>query len=75
MLSGTSTCFGSRGDDKSTDTVQVADGLVTWGSLAHDDPDAGHFEGCFLFVLGVYESCPAAASPPDPGWGPPAPVA
>ena len=57
------------GSSSSTITASAAGVSVEWGSLAYDDVENGHFEGCFVFAGPVYESCPAALSPPDPGWG------
>lgn len=73
-VQGTSDCYYASGYGSSDNTISASTvaGSLVWGSFAYDDFENGHFEGCFVYVsvgIGVYESCPAAASPPDPGWG------
>ena len=74
VVAGTSDCSYMSGYGQRSNAI-TADALgagVTWASFSYDDVENGHFDGCFVTayaVTGIYESCPAAASPPDPGWG------
>jgi len=64
VLRGDSFCSGTSYE---SDQASLANGVVVWGHFAYDDPETGHFDGCYLFVAGQFVPCPA--NPPNPGWG------
>jgi hypothetical protein len=70
-VTGAADCSRGGGFGSSSNSVaaNVGPASVLWSSFSYDDPENGHFDGCFLYVGPLYESCPAALGPPDPGWG------
>lgn len=60
---------GENGISAVASTDHAAVGAV-WKEFYYDDPKFGANRFCFIqSVEPIYASCPAALSPPNPGWG------
>lgn len=76
VVTGSSWCYASGGSEGGESGVSVVASTeqtsagATWREFYYDDPKFGSQRYCFIAsVEPIYASCPAALSPPNPGWG------